>query len=43
MTYKKSFRQKDTEQKKGKKPFRLRKQIQEEQKEELKQYANKKI
>lgn len=41
MTYKKNFRQKDTEQKKGKKTYRLRKQIQKEQKEEVKLYANK--
>ena len=41
MIHKKTFRQKDLEQKKGKKAYRLRKQIQKEQQEEIKLHANK--
>lgn len=41
MKSKKNYRQKDTEEKKGKKAYRLRQQQQEEHKVELKQYANK--
>ena len=40
---KKDFRQKETEEKKGKKTYRLRKQIQEELKKEIKEYADKQI
>lgn len=43
MTYnkQKNFRQKDNEEKKGKKAYRLRKQIQEEIEKEIKQYESK--
>jgi len=40
---KKNYKQRDNEDTKGKKAYRLRKQIQEEQQKEIKDYASKQV